>query len=267
MAVICAKVWAQAVPAKPQFEVASVKPAANAEAGARLVPAMREIMRNNSPLGMIPMEGPDRIRLDNWALLDLIAAAYRVRARDVSGPSWLADQGFDIEAKVPQGTPKEQLNTMLQSLIEERFGIKVHRDPQTRQGFALVIGKGGPKLNSAEAPLTPEQRQQRSVANGKRLEAMRQDGTALAGSRRLTLRSTTTEGLATSLAQFAEAPVVDQTGLTGTYSVTIETWKAPDVPGGTIFDAMEKLGLKLVARKVTIDTIVVDRVSKLPTAN
>jgi uncharacterized protein (TIGR03435 family) len=66
---------------------------------------------------------------------------------------------------------------------------------------------------------------------------------------------------------FAEAPVVDETGLTGKYSVVIETWSNSDVPGGTVFDAVEKLGLKLEPRKVTVETVVVDQVSKTPTAN
>jgi uncharacterized protein (TIGR03435 family) len=79
--------------------------------------------------------------------------------------------------------------------------------------------------------------------------------------------SITTEELASRLVRFAEAPVVDKTGLTGKYSVTIETWKNADVPGGTVFDAVEKLGLKLEARKVTVETVVVDQVSKTPTAN
>ena len=74
------------------------------------------------------MTGPNRVRLQNWALLDLIAAAYSVRATQVSGPAWLSDQVFDIEAKVPDGTPKDELNAMLQSLLEERFGLKVHRN-------------------------------------------------------------------------------------------------------------------------------------------
>jgi len=266
IALICTNSRAQTPPARPEFEVASVKPANDGPGGGRFA-MMREIMRNNRPPGLIPMEDPGRIRLDNLALLDLIAGAYRVPASQVSGPSWLADQGFDIEAKVPEGTPKDQLNTMLQSLLEERFGLKVHRGTHTKQGFALVIGKDGPKLKPAEAPLTPEQRQERSAANGKRMEEMRQESTPLTGLRRLTLRSITTEGLATSLVQFAEAPVVDETGLTGKYSVTIETWKNADVPGGTVFDAVEKLGLKLEARKLTVETVVVDQVSKTPTAN
>ena len=156
---------------------------------------------------------------------------------------------------------------MLQCLLEERFGLKVHRGTQTEQGFALVIGKGGPKLKPAETPLTSEQRQERLAANRKRIEEMRQEGTPLNGLRTLRMPSVTADGLADSLAVFAEASVVDETGLTGKYSVVIETWKNPDVPGGTIFDAVEKLGLKLEARKITVDTIVVDHVSRAPTAN
>jgi uncharacterized protein (TIGR03435 family) len=247
--------------------VASVKPTAKDEAAGRLQMMARQAMRNTQQAGVISMEGPGRIRLQNWALLDLIAAAYRVRANQVSGPSWLGDQGFDLEAKAPEGTEKEQLNGMLQSLLEERFGLKAHHDSQTKSGFALVVGKNGPKLKHAEVAPTPEQREQRSAANRERMEEMRQQGTPLTGLERLTLPSTTTEQLAIHLARFTEAPVVDETGLKGKYSVTIETWKNPDVPGGTILEAVEKLGLKLEARKITVDTIVVDHVSKMPTAN
>jgi uncharacterized protein (TIGR03435 family) len=227
---------------------------------------------------MIPMDDPDRVRLDNWALLDLIAAAYRVRASQVSGPAWLSDQGFDIQAKVPAGTPKEELNTMLQSLLEERFGLKVHRDTRTMQGFDLVVGKNGPKLKPAEPPPAPaqglteeEQMANRQQQAKERMEALqkrnRENGTPMVGFFRANFRSITTEELASHLVRFAEGPVVDKTGLTGNYSVTIETWKNADLPGGTVFDAVEKLGLKLEPRKVTAETVVVDQVSKTPTAN
>src|SRR5712671_2816742 len=156
LALICANLRAQTPPARPQFEVASVKPAANDETGGRF-PMMREMMRNGRPPGMIPITDPGRIRLENWTLLDLTAAAYSVRATQVSGPAWLSDRGFDIEAKVPVGSPKEELNAMLQSLLEERFGLKVHRGTQTKQGFALVVGKNGPKLKPAEPPPAPAQ--------------------------------------------------------------------------------------------------------------
>jgi uncharacterized protein (TIGR03435 family) len=280
VALICINLRAQTPPSRPQFEVASVKPVANGQTGDRMA-RLREIMRGTGRPGMIPMDDPGRVRLENWALLDLIAAAYRVRATQVSGPAWLADQSFDIEAKVLDGAPKEELNAMLQSLLEERFGLKVHRDMRTGQGFALVVGKNGPKLKPAEPPpasaqgLTEEeqrakvqqQAQTRMEAMQRRMQENRESGTPLVGFSRANFPSIATEQLALQLARFAEAPVVDETGLTGKYAVTIETWKNADVPGGTVFDAVEKLGLKLEARKVTVETVVVDQVSKTPTAN
>ena len=272
IALICINLRSQTPPARPQFEVASVKPAGG------LNPKLREIMRSTWRPGMIPMDDPGRVRLENWALLDLVAAAYRVRAIQVSGPDWLSDQGFDIEAKVPDGTPKEELNAMLQSLLEERFGLKVHRDTRTGQGFALVVGKNGPKLKPAEPPPAPAQglteeeqrakvQQARIGALQTRMQENRENGTPLVGFSRANFPSITTEELASQLVRFAEAPVADETGLTGKYSATIEIWKNSDVPGGTVFDAVEKLGLKLEARKVTVETVVVDQVSKTPTAN
>ncbi len=285
IALICINLRAQTPPAKSQFEVASVKPAANDETIFGRFPMFREMMRNGRSPGMIPMTDPGRIRLQNWALLDLIAAAYSVRATQVSGPAWLSDQAFDIEAKVPDGTPKEELNAMLQSLLEDRFGLKVHRDTQIKQGFALVVGKNGPKLKPAEPPPTPEpgltederkaKQKQQLQANmaammkrmQERMQENRESGTPLGGSSSASWPSITTEELASRLVQFAEAPVVDETGLTGKYSVAIETWKNADVPGGTVFDTVEKLGLKLEPRKLTVETVVVDQVSKTPTAN
>jgi uncharacterized protein (TIGR03435 family) len=77
---ICTTLRAQTPPARPQFEVASVKPTVN---DGRFFQITREFARNERPPGEIPMTGPDRVRLQNWALLDLIAAAYSVRATQV----------------------------------------------------------------------------------------------------------------------------------------------------------------------------------------
>jgi uncharacterized protein (TIGR03435 family) len=225
---------------------------------------LREMMRSGRPPGIIPTDDPGRVRLQNWALVDLIAAAYNVRATQVSGPAWLSDEGFDIEARVPHGTPKEALNSMLQSLLEERFGLKAHRDTRTGQGFALVVGKNGSRLKPAEAPPDP---QKRMAEAQKRIQEDQEIGTPRVGLSRANFPSITTEQLALQLERFAEAPVADETRLTGKYHVAIETWKNADVPGGTVFDAVEKLGLKLEARKLRIETVVVDRVNKTPTVN
>jgi uncharacterized protein (TIGR03435 family) len=211
------------------------------------------------------MIGPDRVRLTYWSLLDLIAAAYSVRTTQVSGPAWLSDQVFDIEAKVPDDTPKEQLNAMLQSLLEERFGLKMHRAPKTAQGFALTVGKNGPNLKPTQPPPVPDPtltQQERMAQSQQKMRAF------MAGHYGgVELNSVTTEELAAQLVQFAKAPVVDETGLTGNYSVSIRISTSPDGSGDTVFDAVEKLGLRLEPRKVTVEAVVVDQVSKTPTAN
>jgi uncharacterized protein (TIGR03435 family) len=254
-----------------------VKPAANDGTDGGRFPQRRALGRNMRLPGVIPLPDPGRLRMEDWALLDLIAAAYSVRASQVSGPAWLDDQSFDIDAKLPDGTKKAEVNAMLQSLLEERFGLKVHRGTQTKQGFALVVGKNGPKLKPAEPPapiegLTEEEQQAKARELAmKRMTAMmdriKDGGAPLGGASSAFWDSTTTGEMAYRLERFAEGPVADETGLTERYSVTIQTWKNADVPGGTIFDALEKLGLKLEPRKVTVETVVVDQVSKTPTAN
>jgi uncharacterized protein (TIGR03435 family) len=144
--------------------------------------------------------------------------------------------------KVPDGVTKEESNAMLQSLLEERFGLKVHRDTRTGHGFALAAGKNGSKPKPAEPP--PDLQKHTEDAQ-KRMQENQESGTPLVGRSRANFPSITTEQLALHPVQFAEAPVVDKTGLTGRYSVTIETWKDADVPGGTVLDAVEKLAPSL----------------------
>ena len=96
------------------------------------------------PPGVIPMDDPGRVRLEDWSLIDLIAAAYSARATQVSGPAWLSGRGFDIEAKVPAGTRKEELNAMLQYLLKERFDLKVHWLRRPGRALRWWWAKAGP---------------------------------------------------------------------------------------------------------------------------
>jgi uncharacterized protein (TIGR03435 family) len=262
-------------PARPQFEVASVKPtAANADPLRAMAPRlalMRSLVHQN---GIIPGD-KGRVHIEHWPLLDLIAAAYRVRTTEISGPTWLGDQYFDIDAKIPTGTPADQRNEMLQMLLEERFGLKLHRESKVESGFALVVGKNGPKLKASAPPpesrkdLSPEEQKAlaREQAEGamKLMQASMKKGPQRPGSR-ASWTGITAGDLANRLARLAEGPVVDLTGLTGKYDVLVEMWQG-DEPGGTIFDAVERLGLKLEPRKLTVALLVIDRASKTPTAN
>jgi uncharacterized protein (TIGR03435 family) len=275
---ICATLCAQDIRVKPQFEVASVRPVSKDQVDdldPRFAKVFRELRLDLSQKDKIPMAGPDRVHIRNWSLRDLIAAAYSVHASQISGPAWLSDKSFNIEARVPENTPKGELNAMLQSLLEERFALRLHRITQTKHGYAITVGKGGPKLTPAELPSASSQKLsqkesqliQELNADNKRIKNYIGEEKPVGSFTSRSWRSITIEELAHHLEGFTEAPVVDETGLTGRYSVTIEIAQNPGGLGGTIFDAVEKLGLKLEPRKVPVDILVVDQVNQVPTAN
>ena len=87
-------------------------------------------------------------------LRTLLTYAYGVKPSQITGPDWMSTTRFDIVAKMPEGSKKEDAPKMLQSLLEERFKLTVHRASAERPVLALVVGKGGPKLKaSAEKPV------------------------------------------------------------------------------------------------------------------
>ena len=75
------------------------------------------------------------------ALRDLIVTAYKVKPFQVSGPDWIATTRFDIVAKMPAGASKDDAPLMLQSLLEERFKLAVHKETKERPVLALVVGQ------------------------------------------------------------------------------------------------------------------------------
>jgi hypothetical protein len=160
------------------------------------------------------MPDPGRVRIQGWTLRHLIAAAYQVRIDQISGPAWMQDRYFDIEAKMPEGAKADQAHEMLRELLAERFGLALHR---------------------ARRRMSPPGR----LAQ-----------------------------LAGYLTSRVGSPVTDETGIPGKYNVVIETRRATDdEPEQTVFDAVEKLGLKPSPRKVTTELLVIDRLSKTPAAN
>ena len=142
---------AAAVAAKPPaggwtFEVATVKPAK--------MPSQTDFMNGKAHVGM--KTDAARVDIGFVSLNDLICAAYKVKAYQVSGPDWMGGMGgqrFDVLAKMPEGATKEQVPEMLQALLAERFKLAIHHDTKERSVYALVVGKGGPKLK--ESPPDP----------------------------------------------------------------------------------------------------------------
>jgi len=235
----------QAQPAGPAFEVASVKPSAP---------------------GSIAMHlsfDQGRISFHGATVQFCIAAAWHLQDYEISGgPKWLATDQYDIEARAPGTAAAPELMQMVQNLLADRFQFQFHREPRLVPGYALVVAKSGPKLQPAPDDARSGTGMGRGMVNG----------TAAPMSR-----------LAESLAHVLGRPVVDETGLSGKYTYRL-TWTpsdsepllqkpgatpdgGPAEPGPSIFSAIqEQLGLRLEARRVTVQVLVIDRLER-PSAN
>jgi len=230
-----------------------------------------------------PDQGPSadfkpggRAELRNASLKKMIFEAYGVPENMViGGPSWLDSDHFDIVAKADPKSTIPELLRMLQTLLVERFKLKIHWDRKVVPVYALVVGKGGPKLKESAAGDGKRNCQRRAVAG------------ATPGWAELTCTNMTMADLAELLPETAPAyvdlPAVDLTGLKGAYDLKL-TWTGryflegtkrddqgnllPAAGGFSIFDELQKdLGLKLEQRKLPRPTVVVDSVERTPTDN
>ena len=131
----CGMAFGQQPAGKLEFEVASVKPSAPQPMG------MFRVMRSTDK-GMVRYMGN--------SLQDIIRTAYRVKDFQIEGPDWLNSERFDIVAKIPEGVSEDQVPEMLQSLLEERFKLTLHRDTKEHAIYALVVGKNGAKLKESD---------------------------------------------------------------------------------------------------------------------
>jgi len=188
-------------------------------------------------------------------LLDLITAAYEVRYEQIAGaPGWAGSAHYDIVAKAEGEGPisNDQGRQMLQTLLAERFQLKLHRETKEVPVYALVIAKGGHKMK--ESTVDVPHNFIRAGASGIQMDVTRG----------------TMEHLARQLTHSAGRTVIDRTGLQGYYAYKLD-WVPPagdtgaDTPG--LFTALqEQIGLKLEASKGAIQMLVVDSAAR-PTEN
>jgi uncharacterized protein (TIGR03435 family) len=209
-----AALFAQAPVVRPEFEVASIKPAAPDEF-------------NRAGAGM-HLDG-SQVSYKYLSLHNYIAAAYRLKGYEILGPDWLASQRFDITAKLPAGASVKQIPEMLQALLEDRFQMKIHREKKEVPVYGLVLGKGGLKMQSSPPDLGKE-----SQAGGATVDvaATRQAGGVkvglgngayyVFGDNKLEGRKMSVSRMADTLAAFVGRPVVDMTELKGNYDFVIE---------------------------------------------
>ncbi|HSY35089.1 MAG TPA: TIGR03435 family protein [Acidobacteriaceae bacterium] len=226
----------QTPPAQPaSFEVASV----------RVSPA-------DHGYTSISPSGAERFTATNTPLKVLIELAFGVDGNQITGKfGWLDTACYDVQAKPPtdEGLSYEELRPFLQNLLATRFHLVAHRETRHVSGYSLVVAKGGPKLTAAKEAST----------GGYILpDGLRSPGASI-------------KTLASMLATPAGRPVIDKTGLAGTYSIDLKYAPegSPDSELPSMFAAIqEQLGLKLEPQKdVPLAMLVVDDVDKMPTPN
>jgi uncharacterized protein (TIGR03435 family) len=196
----------------------------------------------------------------------LIIAAYALKAgRLVVGPDWIDGIYLDIDGKLPAGTTKEQVPRMLQALLADRLGLRVHRESRIIPVYELTIGKAGPKMKEIDPSKFLDQILRSPVSRGFRGHV-------------------TMPRLAAILSDDLDQYIMDSTGLTGIYDIDLK-WSADEatatppaeqspqsIPAPSewphLFLAVqEQLGLKLEPRRAPVDVLVVDHVERVPTAN
>ena len=126
--------------AVPEFEAASIKPAPPPTNN------MIRVMMRGGP----GSDDPGRVDWNNVSLRQMVTDAFNVKDYQVQGPDWLGSQRFDVVAKIPAGTTKEQYRLMIQKLLTDRFKMTFHREQKEHAAYALVVAKGGPKFKESD---------------------------------------------------------------------------------------------------------------------
>jgi uncharacterized protein (TIGR03435 family) len=246
LASLCVFAFAHAQPPQPSFEVASVRPSQH-EVG----PDYNNQITYSA----------DSFTGRNVTLKRLIAEAWHCQLDQVQGPAWIDHNEYDITARVPEGTTNEQIHFMLRSLLADRFHLKEHSETRQMRVYELTTGKNGPKIHPIQqgsaAPAGPGFRfhgDMRQLADLLAIQftmpaPSRPDAPVRAGG--------------------PPIPVLDKTGLKGTYEFNVDA--RPEL-GTDIFTAWKRtledqLGLKIESRKGDVAVVVVDDAAKIPTGN
>jgi uncharacterized protein (TIGR03435 family) len=230
----------------PSFEVADIKP--------------------SDPSVMKPGKGRmlpgGRIEVPGYTLRELILFSWGVTDDMISGgDKWVNEDRFNIVAKAPNGAPDDALRSMMQTLLTERFALRMHREEKPMSAYALSLVKNGAPLQVSSAGGASQCHWSEMEGGIRRREC--QNITMAEFAKELPA----TGGIGISL------PVSDQTGLTARYDFSFETGTirrsggdAPpdplDTDGPNIFAALQKIGLHLESRKMPMPVIVIDSAAK-----
>ena len=218
------------------FEVASVSKAQPLDVGTVISGKMNVKMTIDNAM----------VDVSAMSLSELLRYVYKVKSFQISGPDWLNVERYNIHAKMPPGSTRDQVPEMIGALLGERFKMTLHRSTTEQQVYALVVAKEGPKLKESvmndtaapgtsgpAAPLaaTPSDgsAQVRAMATSDAsgtvsASSVNGDMKMLPRENGMTLRMTkmNASGMVEVLGRFVDKPVIDQTGLTGRYDLDVD---------------------------------------------
>lgn len=218
-----------------------------------------------------------RFEATNFPIKALLQIAYGFDAPVVGAPDWVANTFYDIhcrsdeaaDARLAHITDNEvrlEKRNAIRVLLADRLGLKTHLETRNTSIYNLVVDKGGVKMQLVPPPPPPAEGEAPAPRPPTDIQAHgSQHGLEFVGS------NTPMRGLTGALSSMVEAPVLDQTGLTGIYNYTLQfgrEWSERDPDSWpSIFTAVqEQLGLKLEAAHETMPNLVVDHITK-PTEN
>ena len=265
-------------PARPRFEVASVKPSGD---------------QPPTP-GTAGLRITDRqARFTFLSLKDYIGMAYGVRVYQIVAPEWIASARFEIIATIPDGQSAADLPSMMQTLLEDRFHLRMHRE---NREFPVYAIETLPAFNLE--PLPPEATADTAVTvtstsgPGGAFVDLGQGASLTIGNNRIEAKKVTFQMLAGVLERFVDRPVVDQTKRDGRFTIAIdltpEDFQAAMIRSAVaagvslpapalrlletasvaaIPDAMKSFGLALQPRRAPLEVVVIDSLDKAPTDN
>ena len=227
--------------ADPSFEVAAIKPGN---------PDMRP---------GFPSNGRNFIAR-NETVEGMLRYAYTIRSEQIiNAPEWFSKDHFDITAvaNLPGEPTVDQYKAMLRKLLTDRFQLTLHHEQRVLPVYVLSVGKNGPKLKASDAKDTGRNDASISITN---IETT------------LMVRGETMTSLAIVLQGFLlDRPVVNQTGLTGSFDFSIAftpivsnvgglrvPTQDPNSSAASIFTAIQDLGLRLDAAKQPVDVLVIE---------
>jgi uncharacterized protein (TIGR03435 family) len=102
---------------------------------------------------------PTRIQFQAATLKSLLVYAYGLKSYQITGPTFLDSERYDIEGRIAPGASKDQVAVMVQNLLAKRFNLKLHRASKELPQFTMILARAGPKLK-VSAPVDPEQQPQ-----------------------------------------------------------------------------------------------------------